>query len=320
MNSLPPDAGEVQRLIEAALDLKSRRMPRTVLSKEGHIGPSDIGFCRQAATLKLRGVEPSDYVPTRPADLGASWHTWVEDALTIYPDWLTEPQPVTATFRTGTRTFEVTGTPDIVAKDLNAILDIKTVDGYSWIKREGTSQNHKMQRYCYVKGAVAAGLLDGSKPLYVGNVYFDRSGRERECYVPEIVEPEPWLEDEIGQWLEDVAYAIETGEDASRDITAPVCAQICEFFTVCRGHLPDENAEIITEPSLIGAAQMYRDGLALEKEAKRMKDEAKAMLDGHSGLAGDLQVRWTNVPSSDVPGFTRSGYSRIDVSPVRRKV
>jgi len=59
-------------MIEAALDIKSRRMPRTVQSREGHIGPSDIGFCRQAAALKLRGVPQSDFVSTRPADLGTS--------------------------------------------------------------------------------------------------------------------------------------------------------------------------------------------------------------------------------------------------------
>lgn len=314
-----PDAATVAGLIDTALDMKSRARPRTQQSAAGLLGPSDLGFCRAAAVFKIRQTPPSDWKSTRAADWGSALHEWVEDALrTAYPDWIIEADKVTATYRTSARTFEVSGTPDIIVPSMNAVLDIKTVDGYSYVKREGASQNHRYQRYTYAKGAAEMGILDGSKPLYVGNVYLDRSAREKHVYVGPIVEAEVWLEDEIGQWLEDIVYAIETGEAPSQDIAAPVCAQICEFFSICRGHLPDQDADLIEDPALITAAQMYAEASAAEKEAKKMKDEAKAMLDGHSGLAGNLQVRWTNVPDSNVPGYTRRGYSRLDVVPVRR--
>jgi hypothetical protein len=46
----------------------------------------------------------------------------------------------------------------------NTVLDIKTVDGFAWVKREGTSQNHKYQRHLYAMGCVEAGLFDPDNP------------------------------------------------------------------------------------------------------------------------------------------------------------
>lgn len=306
-------------LFDTAIQVKSNSRPRTLQSKAGIIGPSDLGFCRAQAVLKIRGVQQSDAKSTRAADLGTSWHEWVEDALrSLYPGWLIEPGRVTATYTYGPRTFEVSGTPDVVIPEYNMVVDIKTVDGLSWVRRNGASQQQQYQKHAYAKGCIAAGILDPAQPVHVANIWFDRSGREKDAYVGEIEELDPHLDDAIGQWLEDVAYAVEQEEEGHRDIASEVCQQICEYFTVCRGHLPDEDASIITDPGLIDAARMYHDGMTMEKEARRMKDEAKAMLDGVSGLAGSLQVRWTKVGASNIPGYYRAGYEKIAVVPARR--
>jgi hypothetical protein len=309
-----PDAETIGKMIDTALDMKSANRPRTQQSRAGWLGPSDLGFCRALAVLKVKQTPPSDVKKMRAADWGTALHEWIEDAVkTAFPTWVTEERSVTATYSIGKRVFKVTGTPDIIVPEWNAILDLKGVDGFQYVKRNGASQNHKFQRHTYAKGAVESGLLNGDEPVYVGNVYFDRSARENNIYVGEIVETEPWLDDEIARWLEDVAYAVEQGDDGHQDIAPAVCAQICEFFSVCRGHLPDEDATLITDPGLIDAARMYDEGKALEKQAKKMKSEAQTLLWGHSGLAGDFQVRWTTVAESDVPGFHRSGYTRLDV-------
>lgn len=315
-----PTPEAIGNLFDVALDMKSRARPRTQQSREGLLGPSDLGWCRQSAVLKLRQTEPSDVKSTRAADWGTALHEWTFDALrTAYPSWIIEVGTVTATFKTAARTFEVTGSPDIIVPEWNAVLDLKTVDGYSFVKRQGASQNHKFQRFAYAKGAVESGVLDGGQPVYVGNVYLDRSAREPKVYVGEVVEAEAWLDAEIGQWLEDIVYAVERGEDASRDIAPSVCAQICEFFTVCRGHLPDEDAEFITDPDLVSATEMYVEGRALVKQGDKMKSEAQTMLWGHSGIAGDWQVRWTTVAESEVPGYRRAGYTKMEVVPVRKR-
>jgi hypothetical protein len=98
-----------------------------------------------------------------------------------------------------------------------------------------------------------------------------------------------------------------------------VCEKICEFFTACRGSLPDSHdPALIEDPDLISAVEMYVEGGELEKTAKRLKDEAKAMLVGVNGSTKTHQVRWTEVGPSEVKASYRDGYTKIDIRKVRR--
>lgn len=305
-----PDAETIGIIIDTAIKAASDSTPRTIQSTQGLIGPSDVGFCRQKAALMMKGKQQTDSKSAWAANVGTAIHVWVEDALkAAFPAWLIEPQRVTATLPNGA---EISGTPDVVVPEWNAVLDIKTVDGYSWVKRSGTSQNHKFQRHLYVMGAVDAGLLDPTRPLYVGNIYFDRSGKEKSCYVT-IEEFDPTLTDEIASWVDDVIYAVQHDEDAMRDIAAPVCEQICEFFGECRGGLPVAEGERIDNPELLEAVAMYVEGRDLEAEGKKMKKAAGVVLDGVNGSTGEWQVRSTFIGESEVPGFMRAGYTRIDI-------
>jgi hypothetical protein len=305
-----PDAATIGVIIDTAVKAASDSTPRTMQSAQGFLGPSDIGFCRNKAALMMKGKQQTDSKSAWAANVGTAIHAWVEDALkAAFPAWLIEPQRVTATLPNGA---EISGTPDVVVPEWNCVLDIKTVDGYSWIKRSGTSQNHKFQRHLYVMGAVAAGLLDGSRPLYVGNIYFDRSGNEKSCYVT-VEEFDPTLTDEITSWVDDVIYAVQHDEDAMRDIAAPVCEKICEFFGECRGGLPTAEGERLDSPEILDAVAMYVEGRDMESEGKKMKKAAGVVLDGVNGSTGEWQVRSTFIGESEVPGFMRAGYTRIDI-------
>ena len=310
-------ADDFQGLITTAVRAYGDGSQRSQQAEDGLLGPSDIGFCRQKAALMTKGVKASDNKSLWAAQVGTAVHNYVEAALKeVFPDWLVgsiDELTVTATLPNG---VTISGHPDIVVPDLNTVLDIKTVDGFEWVKRSGTSQSHKFQRHLYALGCVQGGIFDVDKPVYVGNVYFDRSGKETEPIVV-VEEIDYGLTDEIVAWVDDVIYAVKHGEEAAQDIAAPVCERICEFYTVCRGGLPTGDAMLITDPDLVGAVSMYRDGLDMEKEAKRMKDQAKAMLYGVNGSTGEWQVRWTQVGPTDIPGFTRDGYERLDVRKVR---
>lgn len=308
-----PEAADIEALINTAIKVKSDTTPRTMQSKAGMVGPSDIGFCRNKAALKIKGRQESDSKSAWAANVGTAIHEWVESALTIFPTWQIEVGRLTATLPNGA---EITGTPDIIVPEWNAVLDIKTVNGFEGVRRFGTSQNHKFQRFLYYLAAVQAGILqDGNG--YVGNVYFDRSGAEKECMV--IIEEVDWtLLDEIDSWVSDVIYAVQHEEDAMRDIAAPVCDMICEFFTECRGQLPVSEMEVIDSPDIIAMAQMYDEGKRMEKIGKRMKEEAKGTLSGLNGIAGEFQIRTTHIDGSDIAATFRSGYDRLDVSKVRR--
>jgi hypothetical protein len=227
MSSTSPEsfADDIVAIISHDLRAFDTASDRSQQSRSGILGPSDIGFCRQKAALVTRGIDPTDEKKMWAAQVGTAVHNYVEAALkTKHPDWLMgsiDQLHVTAILPSGA---EIGGHPDIVIPDLNTILDIKTVDGFEWVKRNGTSASHKYQRHLYALGAIQEGILDPSQPVYVGNLYFDRSGKEQEPLL--LLEPFTHdLSDEIDQWVSDVAYAVMNKEDAMRDIAPSTCVQ-----------------------------------------------------------------------------------------------
>ena len=308
-----PDYGT---LIAAAISAYQENSPRTKQAREGKLGPSDVGFCRNKAALVTKEVQPTDSQPKWSAAVGTAIHDYVGAALkAMYPNWLIEEVTVTATLpRTGA---QITGTPDIVDVSNNALLDAKTKDGFEEVKRYGTSLNFKMQRHLYVMGAIDAGLLDPDRTIWVGNVYLDRSGKEPIPHV-EVEEWDASFTDEVDQWVEDVIYAVLHGEDASRDIAAARCETFCEFYTACRGGLPMSDPEPITDPEVVHAIDMYVEGRELEAMGKKLKQQAKPVLNGVNGSDGRFQVRWTVIPETDVPGYVRAASERLDVRKVRK--
>lgn len=309
-------------IISSALTAYMDNSSRSQQASEGKLGPSDIGFCRQKAALMVKGVPATDSTPKMAAAVGTAWHNYAEHALSQSPlceGWIfgsISDLTVTAKLPSGA---EISGHPDIVIPSENTVLDIKTVDGFQWVKREGTSQNHKFQRHLYAMGCIQAGMFDETKPVYVGNVYFDRSGKEQEPIV--IVEEfDETLTDEIDQWVGDVIYAVANGEEASRDIPSPVCEKICDHFTACRGGLEiHQGGEQITDNELLTAVEMYVEARDLAKQADQMKREASARLHGVNGSTGRFDVRWVDVQPSRVDAFEKSGYSRLDIRKTRSR-
>jgi hypothetical protein len=305
-----------------ALTAHSNARPRSL---QKTVGPSEIGFCRRKAVFKATGTPRSDtpepgVIPTWPADIGTAIHTLVDHALDGDERYVLGSGygPVTAALPSGA---EVTGTFDIAIPGLNLLLDVKTVDGYTWVKNQPVSQNHEYQRHLYALGAAQAGLLVDDETLKVGNVYLDRSGKEKRPLI-KIDDYNPSLIAEIDEWVQDVIYGIQHGPDtAAQDIAAERCPSLCEWFTTCRGGvLPDtHNPVLITDPDAISAVDMYVRAREMESEAKRMSNTAKAMLVGINGLAGEYQVRWTEVAASQ--GYTtgpRDPYMKIAVTKVKR--
>lgn len=302
-----------QRLAQAIHDY-SYADPRSKQSRDGILGPSDLGFCRQKAVLTTREVQQTDKTNEAAARIGTAIHRYVAQAFAqANQGWIADSEKVTATFPSG---VAISGTPDLICPGENAIIDVKTVDGFEWVKRQGTSLNHKYQRHAYALGAMQAGLLDGSRTVYVGNMYIDRSGKEPEPFFI-IEEFDPSLTGEVDSWIGDVIYAVKNGEDASRDIPAAVCEKICPFFTACRGGLPVDEGSLIDSPELVAAVDMYVDARDLEKRAKQMKDEASTVLAGTNGSTGTWQVRWVEIPPTVVERFEKRGYTRLDIRKAR---
>jgi hypothetical protein len=273
---------------------------RTKQSRNGILGPSDIGFCRQKAVLVTRQVQPTDHPPNWSAAVGTSVHNYVEAALKrLHPDWLMGSVDDVYTLATLPSGAEIGGHPDIVAPDINAVLDIKTVNGFEWTRRNGPSQSHLFQRHIYALGLIQDGTLDSDREVLVGNIFLDRSGANPDPMV--FVEPfDDSLTGAVDAWIGDVIYAVKNGEDSARDIPAAVCEKICEFFTVCRGGLEDNASEgVLVDPETVAAVNMYVDGRTKESTGKQMKKEAAERLAGISGVTDKYQVRWVQVQGNE---------------------
>jgi len=266
-----------------------------------------------------KGVEQTDSPPKWSAAVGTAVHNYVEAAIKeMFPTWLVgsiDKVRVTAVLPSGA---EISGHPDIVIPEDNVILDIKTVDGFEWVKREGTSKQHKYQRHLYAMGLIRSGILDGNKPVLVGNIYFDRSGKQTVpiCIVEEM---DYTLTDEIDAWITDITYAVTHNEDASRDIPSAVCEKICSHFTACRGGMQtNTGGEQIDNPELVSAVDMYVEARDMAKTADQMKKEAANILTGVNGSTEKFQVRWVDVNPTRVESFDKVGYSRLDIRKVRK--
>lgn len=309
---------ELARDLRAYGDASSRSQQ----SREGRLGPSDIGFCRNKAALTTKGVERSDEKSIFAAQVGTAIHTYEAHVMkAAHPDWIIpeldwEPgRKLTATLPSG---VEISGTPDCIAPDWNAMIDVKTKDGLEWVRREGSSQSYRFQRHLYALAAIQEGLLK-EKDLLVGNMYIDRSAKNDKPLL--LMESyDPTLTAEIDAWIDDVVYAVMQKEDASRDLPAAVCEKICEFFTACRGGLEvHEGGDLIEDPTLISAIDMYVEARDLEKVAAQQKKEAAAILNGINGTDGRFQVRWVHVNATTVNSFDKSAFDRLDIRAQRGK-
>lgn len=303
---------QIQNNIVNALTAKDGGAARTIQSREGRLGPSDIGFCRNKAVLVSKGVQPTDNPPKWAAACGTALHTYIEDALSTSLGWLVGSQgdlKTTATLPSGA---VISGTPDIVVPELNMVLDIKTVNGFAWTKKQGPSLSHRYQRHLYAIGLCQSGVLDSTSEVLVGNVYFDRSGVEPEPLV--FVTPMEYdLTNEIDSWVSDVIYAVKHDEDSSRDIAPAVCEKICDFFTACRGGLESREEDIISDEYLIKVVEMYVEGRDLETTGKKLRADATTRLSNVNGITPTHQVRWVHINASE----HRDSHDRLDVR-VRR--
>ena len=307
-----PSPDEIALIVSTAWKAKSDSTPRTLQSRAGLIGPSDLGFCRNKAALMGRG-EPVGLPLHHPADIGTAIHHWLEDALrAAFPSWQIERR-FTATFPCGA---QIAGSADIAITEVErgaGHQDGRRVREDQAVRRLAESQDAAPRLR---PRAIQEGLLDDSQTVYVGNIYVDRSGEEPLPYVV-YEEFDHAFTDVVDQWITDVIYAIQHDEDASRDIPAPVCERICEFYSVCRGDLPIAEPQFITDEDTRNAVRMYVEGREMAARGKKMQDQAKTALVGVNGSDGEWTVRWTSKAGSEVPGYYRAPSESIDVRRAR---
>lgn len=287
---------------------------RSIQSAAGITGVSDIGVCRERTRRNLIGAERTDADSSSAATIGTYIHA---GALVAYqqsfPHVLIE-QGFNVILPSGA---VIPGHGDIIDPDEPSYTDLKTVDGIEYPRKHGPKQEQRIGRALYALGAWQNGFF-GDAPIesvVCRNVWVDRSGGTDEV----VVEQELFSWDlirEAEEWLSDVRYAVDHGEEASKDKPIPFCQTSCPFYTDCRGS--DIPPAVIIDPEIVQAARTYREALDAQNAAEKLKKEAAARLTGVEGQCGDLHVKHIYVGPSHVE-FDRAPSWRIDVKPLKTK-
>lgn len=294
----------------------SNNTARTRQALDAVAGISDLGFCSE----RLRRTMTKQ-VPTDTDSLAAFAGTWLGEGIeqaykAKHPEALLQ-QEVSVRLVGERYAYNVPGHVDII-DPAGIVIDAKTDRGLGIVERTGPSQQQQFQRHLYGVGAFNGGLFHPDvkiEDVKVANVWMDRACDDKRFHVH--MEPLSLdLVEEAARWLDEVVYAFENDQEARKEPPREVCQVTCGFFKVCRAYDTDVEG-LLTDDSVLAAVSMYDEGRDLEKEGKRLKDQAKAALDGVSGSTGEFTVRWVWVNEGMVPSFRRNGYNRLDLRRIK---
>lgn len=300
--------------VRAAVDQDMNHSARSQQSAARLIGPSEIGGCRAYLAHMIANTPyDEDYEDIKwAAYVGTYLGAAIEAGLARWDDTRTQV-PLTATYPSG---LQVSGHCDVVVLG-HGIGDVKSKDGLQLVRRTPPSLQYLIQVNTYLLAAIQAGLVPEDATWNL--IYVDRSG---ECDEPYVVSGQ--LDMDIiliaESRLDDALYAAEHNlDDAPRDMPMDWCLRVCPFLSSCRGKDEHQVQGLIENDEHLAAVKAYREGLALEKEGKAMKDQAKAILTGISGSTGEYEISWTWVDETTMPATTRAGYNRLTVRKIPMK-
>lgn len=285
---------------------------------EHKIGISDIGGCREYVRFMTVQEPFTDDPENWAAFVGEAVDGLTKVAFQKELGGLKADVSVWVELPSG---FSYIGHPDLVlpggqkwADGAHGVVDIKTVDGLEAIKRNGPDEQQEIQRHLYYAACRQAGLIKDDDGI-VANMWLDRSGRDPKPYVQVESYDPTWLT-VADEWISDVVYAVKTGEHAMKDKPLEWCQVCCPFFSACRGAdiLKDRESQgLIEDPFLLDLVEMYDEAREDKKNADRRLEDARRGLAHVSGTTGQHVVKWIFVDASDVPGYTRKPYYKLDV-------
>jgi hypothetical protein len=319
--------------VYSAIQNASNETARSQQQQDHFIGVSNLGHCQNYAVLMVKQTPFSDERDKTPAFFGTVAGEAIEQQLRIdHPDWhiqgdafftlpsgggidghfdIVIPKEAGCTYEELVASMEEDyDGPDVA---MQGVWDLKSKAELETIRKYGPSRQQIWQIHAYTSAAIDAGLLDPTKPIILGDVYFDRSGKTLDPYsVFHLYDPD--VIGFIDEWVNGVKYAVMNGEEGAKEMERDWCFSWCEYATICRGTDTDVEG-LITNPEVLTAVEVYREGLDMENAGKKKKEAVKHLLEGVSGSTGTYNVRNTWVNGGAV-SYERAGYNKIEVRPV----
>lgn len=303
--------------IYEAMMAQSRDSERSLQQKTFVAGISDIGWCSTKLVKMLNREVPENV----DMDLLKAWiGTWLGEGMEeaykkARPEIITQAH-VEVHLEGERVNYILGGHPDIIDPS-GVIIDAKSAAGLQIPRRTGADQQKNFQRHLYGLGAWEAGYFGGLplEEVRVGNAWVDRTGVEPGLHV-QIEQFDPDVIAAATQWLDEVVYSWVNKEEARKEPPREVCAVSCGFFHPCRDFDLDVHG-LITDPTLLAAVDLKVEGSAMESKGKKMVAEAKATLQGIEGSTGEWLVWWTHVNATEIAGFTKRGFDKLNVKKVK---
>jgi hypothetical protein len=262
--------------------------PRTAKIK---LGPSDVGRCLRQAGYRHHGVAPSDYRSNRLARLGTLLHLGY--ATLAQREGLRTEVPVG--FDTG-----LSGTADVVDDDTHTVTDLKTTSrrGYTRALTYGPyeSQWDQLEVYAYGLG-FECGVFDWTLRLVLIN---RETGEEATFARPADAERGAQLVEELDHRQTQLDTST-SPDELPREGSGPgrgMPCDWCEWCTACwgvgqNGRSPQAELIVDDPEKVADTLETYLDAGAAEREAGKVKGDARAYLTGLP--AGDyrgLRLDW----------------------------
>lgn len=300
--------------VYAAIQQATNYSPRGQQAREFKVGCSDLGFCSERTKRMLQQKVPEDR-DMLPAFIGTAIGDHVEAACAaIWPDAITQAS-VNVTLTGDGGVYNVGGHPDLL-RPTGLVVDFKTSRSLVWAEKRGASQQQNFQRHCYAKGAWQGGFFPGVPlaDVMVANVWIDRAGDDRRCHV----QMEPYDETVVeaaADWLDGVIYAYVHDQEARKEPAREICQAACGFYATCRA-LDTDVEGLLTDEGVLASVGIYQEGALMEKQGKKMKEQAKANLADINGSTGEFAVRWVWKNGGPV-AFERKGGYTLDIRPMR---
>ncbi|QWY82798.1 exonuclease [Arthrobacter phage SilentRX] len=321
---------------------------RSGQAREFRLGMSNIGHCQQAAVFMVKQTPITDERDKSAAFFGTIAGDAIEKQMKKdHPGWLFQEEGVfqiPSGGELGCHIDIVVPASEAVTKEefienareraaaelrielgedaeipeqvyVQGVWDLKSKDKLDIVKKYGPSRQQVFQVSGYVSAMIDKGVLDGDQPIWVTDVYFDRSGAQHEAYSFGWWY-DPAVLNEIDDWIHDVKYAVVSGGDAMKEKPREWCWSYCEYATLCRGN--DTDAEgLIEDPEILAAIEEYRIAADMEREGKKRKDVAKLHIPLEvKGSTGTHNARWVYRNPTEVKAGMRAGYWMLDVRPV----
>ena len=308
-----------ETLYQGVMDY-SNYSTRSMQAREFRVGVSDLGFCSERVRRMIDQQVPDD-TDALAAFIGTALGDHLEKvAAELWPEAIVQSEVTLHLEGEEGRTYTLTGHPDCILPEQGILIDFKSTYGFAVVEKNGPTDSYQYQRHGYAKAAHDAGMF-GDLPLEevrVANVWIDRAAIEKRLHVDMEPYDQRWV-DQAGHWLDNVVYAVMQGEEASKEPPREMCAVACGFYATCRAFDTDVSG-LISDKVVLTAIDLYREGLDLEKQGRKLKDQAKQHLVGIEGSTGDYLVRWTHVNETVVPETVRRGYDKLEVRKMPKAV